>query len=71
MADYVWSFERLMGLPFLLGSRGFENEDDEEEEEDAEDDMSEENTPPPQRGRRVTMHREHAVKKKPITVDEK
>ena len=77
MADYVWSFERLMTLPFLLRSRGFENEDDEEEEEDVEDEdteedeMSEENTPPPQSGRRVTMQREHAVKEKPITVDEK
>lgn len=58
-------------------SRGFENEHDEEEEEDAEDEdteddeMSEENTPPPRNVRRVSMQREHAVEKKPITVDEK
>jgi hypothetical protein len=54
-----------------------EDADDEEEEEDAEDEdteeeeMSEENTPPPPSGRRIAMQREHAVEKKPITVDEK
>ena len=66
-----------MRLVFLLCSRGLEDKDDEEEEEDAEDEdteeeeMSEENTPPPQSGRRVSMQREHAVEKKPITMDEK
>ena len=58
-------------------SRGFENEHDEEEEEDASDEdtevdeMFEENTPLPRYVRRVSMQREHAVEKKPITVDEK
>ena len=58
-------------------SQGFEDKDNKEEEEDAEDkeatdtDMSEENTPPPQSGQRIVMQREKALKKKPITVDEK
>ena len=58
-------------------SRGVESEHDEEEEEDAEDEeteddvMSEEHTPPRRNVRRVSMLREHAVEKKPITVGEK